>query len=161
MKQLTDSLLITLILSVFVSCGCPEPDFLVDGSTFAFRLVDESTGDDIFLDRFNPFAFEIIDDESDTVDIDDQRYGQNGRNAFFLDPTGGQSFRYDVQDRRRYFLYFDSTDVDTLTLFFVPRADDSDCGQEYMDDFEAYYNDELVLTGSGESWYDAEAISKP
>ncbi len=162
MKRLTNLLLLILLtvaLGFLASCSCQEPNYLVDGSTFAFRLVDETTGETIFPDRFNPWAFEIIDDEGDTVDIDSRRNGGASDYGFIVDPTGNQSFRYDVQDRRRYFLHFDSTDVDTLTLFYVPRADD-DCGQEYMDDFEAYYNDELVFTASGKRSYGTD-ILKP
>ena len=108
-------------MSFLASCGCPEPDYLVDGSIFAFRLLDEATGENVFTDRFSPWEFEVIDDEGDTVDIDSKRFGQDGDFSFFIDPTGGQSFRYDKQDRRRYFLHFDSTDVDTFTLFYIPR----------------------------------------
>ena len=156
MKPSALALLITA-LGLAASCDC-EPFYLVDGSTFAFRLIDESTGEDVFLNRFNPFEFEIIDDDGDTLDIDEQRYGQGERNSFFLDPTGGESFRYDQQMRRTYYLIFDSLDTDTLELYFVPRSDDC---EEHMDDFEAYYNDKLVTEGSGKVSYDAQAITKP
>ena len=158
MTRHTKSVLLLFLLGFLASCGCGEPSYLVDGSTFAFRLIDASTGDDVFTNRFNPFELEIINDADDTVDIDNQRYGQDGRTSFFLDPTGGRRFAYDRRARRTYYLVFDSLDTDTLDLFFVPRQDD--CG-EHMDNFEAYYNDSLVATGSGEIYYDAEAISKP
>ena len=155
MKRLTDLLLITMISSFMTNCGCSDPSYLIDGSTFAFRLIDESTGEVVFPDRFNPFTFQIIDDAGDTVDIDTRRDGGASNYGFIVDPTGDQSFRYDERFRRRFYLYFDSTDIDTLVLFFVPRRDDC---TEYMDDFEAYYNDELVASGSGKGYYAADIV---
>ena len=156
MKQLTDFLLLILLLYFFTSCGeCEEPYYLVDGSEFAFRLIDEPTGENLFTSRFDPFNFEITDDDGDTVDIDNRRNDNDP--TFIVDPTGEQSFRYDQRLRRTYYLQFDSLDTDTLSLIFTPRQDDCD---EHMDDFEAYYNDELVATGSGKCCYQARAILK-
>lgn len=143
-------ILFSFLSGFLTSCICSDPSYLVDGSTFAFRIVDETTGEVVFPNRFNPWAFEIISDEGDTVDIDSRRNNTNP--DFIINPTGGQRFRYDERERRRYFLHFDSTDIDTLALFYVPREDDCD---EYLDDFEAYYNDELVFTGSGKRNYGA------
>ena len=157
MKRHTKSVLLFL-LGFLASCGCGEPFYLVDGSTFAFRLIDEPTGENLFTNRFDSFEFEIIDDNGDTVNIDSRRYGQDGDYGFIVDPTGGRRFAYDRQARRTYYLVFDSLDTDTLDLLFVPRQDD--CG-EHMDNFEAYYNDSLVLTGSDDVNYQARAILKP
>ena len=152
MKSFADLLLVVFTLSFFASCQC-EPNYLVDGSTFSFRLIDETTGENVFPDGFDPFDLEIIDDEGDTANIDTRRNDINP--DFILDPTGDQRFRYDERFRRRFYLHLDSVDVDTLVLFFVPRRDDC---TEYMDDFEAYYNDELVASGSGKEYYGADII---
>ena len=157
MKKHDNFLLSILLLGFLASCGCGEPFYLVDGSTFAFRLIDEPTGENLFTNRFDSFAFQIIDDEEDTVDIDSYRPEFNGDYSFVLDPTGGRRFAYDRRARRTYYLVFDSLDTDTLDLFFVPRQDD--CG-EHMDNFEAYYNDSLVLTGSDDVSYQTD-ILKP
>ena len=150
------SVLILLItaLGLAASCDC-EPFYLVDGSRFAFRLIDESTSESLFPNYADPFIFQIIDDNGDTVDIDSRRDGGASQYAFGVDPTGGESFRYDQQLRRTYYLVFDSLDTDTLELFFVPRQDDC---EEHMDDFEAYYNDELVFAGKGENGYSTQII---
>lgn len=142
--------LLFLLLGFLASCDC-HPVNLVDGSTFSFRPLDKNTGENLFPNHFDPFVFQIIDDKGDTVDIDAERRGLDGDYYFFLNPTGGQNIVYNQRMSRTYFLQLDSTDTDTLELFFVPRKDDCD---EYMDGFEAYYNDELVFTGAGESSYE-------
>ncbi len=158
MKQPTKLILIILATSFIVSCGCGDPASLINGaSTFAFRIVDESTGEVIFPNRFDPWAFEIINDEGNTVDIDAESDGRPSNYGFTVSPTLDQSFRFNERTLRRYFLHFDSTDIDTLSLFYIPRADDC---TEYLDDFEAYYNYRLVATGSGESYYQALAVPK-
>ena len=157
MKQQIHFLLATSLSILLASCEC-EPLYLVDGSTFGFRLIDEPTGKNLFTNRFDPFELEIIDENGDTVDIDAERYGQGEDYYFLLDPTGDQILGYDRQALQTYYLVFDSTDTDTLELFFVPRRDDC---EEYMDNFQAYYNDSLVFAESGESYYQALSILKP
>ena len=149
--------LLLTALGFLSSCDC-EPFYLVDGSTFAFRLIDEPTGENLFTSRFDPFELDIIDDNGDTVDIDSYRLPLNGDYGFIVDPTGGKSFRYDQQMRRTYYLQLDSLDTDTLELFFVPRSDDC---EEHMDDFEAYYNDKLFFEGSGKTSYQGPDVLKP
>ena len=159
MKESTNFLLslCILLLTFLASCGCGEPFYLVDGSTFAFRLIDEPTGETLFPNHADPYAFQIIDDASDTVDIDSRRDGGASDYGFIIDPTGGRRFAYDRRARRTYYLVFDSLETDTLDLFFVPRQDD--CG-EHMDNFEAYYNDSLVFTGSDDVSYQTDILKK-
>ena len=158
MKRHINFLLSILFLVFFAGCTeCEEPYYLVDGSTFAFGIIDEPTNENLFPNHADPFIFQIIDDNGDTVDIDNRRDGGASNYGFILDPTGEQSFRYGQRLRRTYYLQFDSLDTDTLSLIFIPRQDDCD---EHIDNFEVYYNDELVFTGSGKCCYETDFIKK-
>ena len=160
MKSLTNLsilLLGTLIIATACEDGCGgrQPSPLHTGSTFAFAIYDEE-GENIFPERYDPFAFEIIDDNGDTLDIDSFRHGQDGFYSFVVAPAYGESFMFGQQKRRTFYLQFDSIDTDTLELFFVPR----DACEDYMDDFEAYYNNELIFKGEGKDTYSAQIIKR-
>ena len=159
MKQLLVLLCLTLLFASACEDGCGgrQPDSLYTGSLFAFAIYDEATGENVFPNRFDPLEFEIVDNRGDTVEyIDTRRDGVNGLYSFFVRPAYQESFTFDQRFRRIYYLHFDDIDTDTLEIFFVPR----DGCQEYMDDFEAYYNEELVFEGSGKSSYETNITKK-
>jgi len=143
--------IILLCFLNFSACTDCDPASLIEGSGFNFRILDTSTGEDVFPDRYSVVEFQVLTTFKDTLDIDPWRYPQNGIYQFFIDPTaGGQGYQYNEETRRRFFLQFDSLDTDTLLLSYIPR--NHDC-TDYMDDFKAYYNGELVFEGSGENSY--------
>ncbi len=161
MKLRTTSFVLLSVLSLlwFTSCTECDPQTLEeDGSSFGIFILDETTGENIFFDRYDAFSFQILDEFGDTTDLDNRRYSAaTGNFGFTIDPTEGRSLNYDQRNQSTFHLHFDSTEVDTLLLFYVPQK--HRCNG-YLDNFEAYYNEELIAAGSGRFTYSAELIKQ-
>ncbi len=150
-------ILFCIIIHLLSSCTGCDPTSLSDGSNFGFRILNESTDENIFTRRYSIEEFQILDEQKDTINIDSYRYTNDGDFTLGVNPTTGQPYILNQENQRLFFLQFDSLDTDTLTLSFIPR--NGDCG-EYMDDFKAYYNEKLVFEGSKRSSYGATFSKK-
>jgi len=150
MKLKLSYFLFLLSLPLLISCTDCDPLPLPDSASFGFRILDGSTGENVFPSRYSITDFQILTTFMDTVDIEGWRFAQDGNYSFVINPVEGKPFRYNEETQNRFFLVLDHQDTDTLLFSFIPRQDDC---TDYMDDFKAYYNGELVAQGTGESTY--------
>ncbi len=128
------------------SCTECDPGYLVDGSGLSLEVVDATTDEDYFSQ--NPVqSFQVWNEFREEIEVPERYFFYHSvveKYVIRLDPTRNQRIDYNIENKRRFFLVFDSLDVDTLNLSFIPREDRCN---EYMDEFKVYYNGELMFEG--------------
>jgi len=152
-------LFLTIVIgnSILTTLGSCDPECNYDIETrddhVTFALVDKRTGEYLFKEsnlNYHVDTFKIFNENNVPLGEYDYNYFRDGSLGYRFNIISIYNQRTDPDPVtqevcKKYFLYLNYNDTDTLQTCFTARRD----GCLYFNRFQAYYNDSLVFTKQG------------
>jgi hypothetical protein len=137
---------LVLILSSLSSCKCgPEDYSLTDSNSFGFFIRDKKTNENILVAGDTQYILDSVKVYNDQWKVP---FGN------FLSSDGYQLLYFITKDDRgkvnktiskRFYMYFNYQDIDTIDIDFVTKYDE--CDLQKMNYFKVSYNDSVYYDG--------------